>query len=135
MNAVTSQRVLLSALAASFAAPIGLSLWVAVINLRSYGRADWTVVLNYALAIWLFSLLATMGAALLIVFIRKVVSFKLSPGALASVMTAVLVAWAFITFDKGAAEMFSLVAMGTLLVFLIGMLQGRKKMGAESNSR
>jgi hypothetical protein len=111
-----NRRVLLCAFLASLAAPIGLCTYAIA---DSPGEVDLLVVLNYGLAIWFFSLIATMTGALVILLLGKVFRGKVSAVALAAVLAVAIVIGAYLGLSRDGALSLSSVAAVTLLGFVL----------------
>jgi ABC-type proline/glycine betaine transport system permease subunit len=121
MSVSEVQRTLLSSLLASLTAPVALGAWAAVTNLQSYERADVTIIFHYGLAIWLFSLPATVIGAVLILAIRRLFSNKAPTSVLAVAVTAALILVAYLGMSASAATTLSALACATLFVFVLGV--------------
>jgi nitrate reductase gamma subunit len=116
------RKVLLCALIASLGAPAVLTAVVLLINLERYGETDLSVAAHYGLAIWLFSLIATLAAAGLILMLRRAFAGRVNSLVLAAAVAALLVLLASMGLGHDAAISLSVAAAITFVAFVLAWL-------------
>lgn len=111
-------KVLLCSFIASFVFPVTLVFFAFVKNLNNCSSGCLLTVINYGTAIWLFSLIATLAGAIIMLALRKVTTATFSFPLLAITVTAALMLVAFLVIDFESALSLTMAMATTLIGFI-----------------